>query len=164
MKKLLNIHSSFRDFMSCNLFDSDTINRTVGRMLTIIITLVLATYLLKWIQKVITLKLSEADNNQLISISGFLRCLLYILIVITVLSSAGVNLTLLLTVSAAGFVGLGFALKYLFQIIFSGILMIMDQFLHVGDDTGNAFVLNDLIPFSEGHREMVLNVPNLAFT
>ena len=84
-------------------------------MLTIIITLVLATYLLKWIQKVITLKLPETDNNQLVSSSGFLRCLLYILILITVLSSAGVNLTLLLTVSAAGFVGLGFALKYVFH-------------------------------------------------
>ena len=49
------------------------------------------------------------------------------------LHSSGIDLTVFLTASAALFVGLGFALQYLFQDIISGILIILDQSLHVGD-------------------------------
>jgi small-conductance mechanosensitive channel len=45
----------------------------------------------------------------------------------------GVNMSFLLTASAALLVGLGFALQQLFQDVISGILMIVDQSLHVGD-------------------------------
>ena len=42
-------------------------------------------------------------------------------------------MSVLLTASAALLVGLGFALQQLFQDIISGILIIIDQSLHVGD-------------------------------
>lgn len=45
----------------------------------------------------------------------------------------GVNMSFLLTASAALLVGLGFAMQQLFQDVISGILMIIDQSLHVGD-------------------------------
>ncbi len=42
-------------------------------------------------------------------------------------------MTLFFTASAALLVGIGFAMQQLFQDILSGILMILDQSLHVGD-------------------------------
>jgi small-conductance mechanosensitive channel len=133
MEEFQSILGSIREFLSYNIVDSETINITVGTLLTVVITLIIATYLLRLIHRLVTAKLPETDKNKFVSIFGFLKYLLYILIVITVLHSSGVNLTVLLTASAALFVGLGFALQYLFQDIISGIMMITDQSLHVGD-------------------------------
>ncbi len=169
MEKLQNILRAIRDFMSYNLFDSEKINITVATMLAIVIALVLATYLLKWIHKVVTAKLPEADKNRFVSIFVFLKYLLYILIVVTVLSSSGVNLTVLLTASAALFVGLGFALQYLFQDIISGILMIMDQSLRVGDiievdnKVGRVFEIRLRTTRAITRDDKVIVIPNHIF-
>ncbi|MDO6782393.1 mechanosensitive ion channel, partial [Marinovum sp. 1_MG-2023] len=80
--------------------------------------------------RIVVAKLPQDDKNKFLSIFNFLKYFFYILAVITVLHSSGVDLTVLLTASAALFVGLGFALQYLFQDIISGILIILDQSLH----------------------------------
>ena len=49
------------------------------------------------------------------------------------LKTSGVDVSVLLTASAAIFIGLGFALQQLFQDLISGVLIILDQSLHVGD-------------------------------
>ncbi|MEX0289125.1 MAG: mechanosensitive ion channel family protein [Flavobacteriaceae bacterium] len=133
MEKLQKILDAIRELLSYNIVDSENIDITVGTLISVIIALIIATYILKLIHRIVTAKLPEEDKNKFVSIFGFLKYLLYVLIVVTVLHSSGVNLTVLLTASAALFVGLGFALQYLFQDIISGILMILDQSLHVGD-------------------------------
>ncbi len=133
MEYFKEILSAVNGFLSRRIIDTDNIDITIGTLLTIIIVLVVVTYLLKLIHRFVTAKLPEADKNKFVSIFNFLKYLLYILIIITVLHASGVNLTVLLTASAALFVGLGFALQYLFQDIISGILIILDQSLHVGD-------------------------------
>ncbi|MRI02026.1 mechanosensitive ion channel [Kriegella sp. EG-1] len=133
MDSLDGISSVLRNFLSYPMIDTENIDITIGTLITIIIVLILVSVLLKLINKFVTKKLPLEDKNKFVSIFNFLRYLLYILVVITVLHSSGVNLTVLLTASAALFVGLGFALQYLFQDIISGIMMILDQSLHVGD-------------------------------
>ena len=133
MEKLNDIFDSIKDFLSTSLFDSETIHISVGTLLTIILVLILVSLVLRWVNKIVTKKLPEEDKNKFISIFNFLRYLLYVLMVVVVLHSSGVQMTALLTASAALFVGLGFALQYLFQDIISGVLMITDQSLHVGD-------------------------------
>lgn len=133
MKDLKDIFKYIMDFMSYKLVDSDKVDITIGTLFIIIIVLVVVTYLLKLILKIVIAKLPQDDKNKFLSIFSFLKYFLYILAVITVLHSSGVDLTVLLTASAALFVGLGFALQYLFQDIISGILIILDQSLHIGD-------------------------------
>ncbi len=105
----------------------------MSTLITIIFALILVSIVLRLVHRIVTKKLPSDDKNKFISIFNFLRYLLYILVIVIVLHSSGVNMTALLTASAALFVGLGFALQYLFQDIISGILMILDQSLHVGD-------------------------------
>nr|WP_238934716.1 mechanosensitive ion channel domain-containing protein [Aurantibacter crassamenti] len=119
--------------MTYQVINTKDIHITIGTLIAIVLVIILVSLLLKFINKFVTKKLPEEDKNKFVSIFNFLRYLLYILVVVTVLSSSGVDLTVLLTASAALFVGLGFALQYLFQDIISGIMMIMDQSLHVGD-------------------------------
>lgn len=122
-----------KDFLSLDIYKTDGVSITIGTFLLIIISCVLAFYLLKLIRRLITSKLPEEDKNKFVSIFKFINYLVYVLVVVIVLSTSGVNLTVLLTASAALFVGLGFALQHLFLDIISGILIILDQSLHVGD-------------------------------
>ena len=122
-----------KNILTTSLFPSDIVHITIGTVLLIIAALIFVSYLLKLIKKIVNAKLPEEDKNKFTSIFGFLKYLFYILVTVTVLHSSGIDLTVFLTASAALFVGLGFALQYLFQDIISGILIILDQSLHVGD-------------------------------
>lgn len=122
-----------KEFLSFVIYKSADISITISTVLLIIFGCILAYYTLRFLQKLITSKLPVDDRNKFISIFKFINYLIYVTVVIVVLSSSGVDLTVLLTASAALFVGLGFALQHLFQDIISGILIILDQSLHVGD-------------------------------
>jgi len=80
-----------------------------------------------------------------------------------------VDLTVLLTASAALFVGLGFALQYLFQDIISGILIILDQSLHVGDiievenKVGRVFEIRLRTTRALTRDDKVIVIPNHKF-
>ena len=133
MEQLNNIFSGFKDFLNYKIYDGEIANISVGTLLLIIVGIIVTSLILKIVHRLVTAKLPETDKNKFVSIFSFLKYLLYIFVIITVLHTSGVNLTVLLTASAALFVGLGFALQYLFQDIISGVLIIMDQSLHVGD-------------------------------
>ncbi len=133
MDRLNEIFSSIKEFLAYHIIDTEKIDITIGTLLSIIVALFLVGFILKFIHKLVTKKLPEGDKNKFVSIFSFLRYLLYVFVVIIVLHTSGVDLTVLMTASAALFVGLGFALQYLFQDIISGVMIIMDQSLHVGD-------------------------------
>lgn len=169
MEKLESIFKGIKNFLTYRIYDTDTIHITVGTFLTIILAIVAVTFILRIIHRIITAKLPEEDKNKFISIFGFLKYLFYILVVVTILHSSGVNLTVLLTASAALFVGLGFALQYLFQDIISGILIILDQSLHVGDiievedKVGRVFEIRLRTTRALTRDDKVIVIPNHKF-
>ncbi len=113
MEKLRTLLSKFNEYLSYQIYDSDSIHITVGTFLSIVIAVILVTYLLRIIHNVVVKNLPEADKNKFVSIFSFFKYLFYILVIIIILHTSGVNLTVLLTASAALFVGLGFALQTL---------------------------------------------------
>ncbi|WP_224484648.1 mechanosensitive ion channel family protein [Robertkochia aurantiaca] len=133
MKIIKDLLEDIRRFFSIPLYEGNDVSIQIGTILTILVGCLVAYYLLRLIRKLITAKLPATDKNKFISIFKFIQYLVYLLVVITVLNTSGVDLTVLLTASAALFVGLGFALQYLFQDIISGIMIILDQSLHIGD-------------------------------
>lgn len=169
MERLESIFQSLKDFLGWKIYDSDTIHLTVGTFLTIIIAIVAVTFILKLINKLVSRKLPEEDKNKFESIFGFIKYLFYILAVVTILNASGINLTVLLTASAALFVGLGFALQYLFQDIISGILIILDQSLHVGDiievenKVGRVFEIRLRTTRALTRDDKVIVIPNHKF-
>ncbi|MEL6916168.1 MAG: mechanosensitive ion channel domain-containing protein [Bacteroidota bacterium] len=169
MERLQDIFSAIKSFLQYKIYDSDDIHITIGTLLTIIVALIIITYTLRLVRRLVTAKLPEEDKNKFESIFGFLKYLFYILIVVTILHSSGVNLTVLLTASAALFVGLGFALQYLFQDIISGILIILDQSLHVGDiievegKVGRVFEIRLRTTRALTRDDKVIVIPNHKF-
>lgn len=169
MERLENIFRAIGEFLKWKIYDSDTIHITVGTFFAIIISIIIVTYLLRFVNALVSRKLPEEDKNKFESIFGFIKYLFYILAVVTVLHSSGVNLTVLLTASAALFVGLGFALQYLFQDIISGILIILDQSLHVGDiievesKVGRVFEIRLRTTRALTRDDKVIVIPNHKF-
>jgi len=169
MEQLRDIFSSIQDLLQKKIYDSDQIHITIATLLTIIIAIIAITFVLKLVRRIVTSKLPDEDKNKFESIFGFLKYLFYILVVLTILHGSGVNLTVLLTASAALFVGLGFALQYLFQDIISGILIILDQSLHVGDiievegKVGRVFEIRLRTTRALTRDDKVIVIPNHKF-
>lgn len=106
---------------------------TVGLVLMFFLAIFITKQFLKFLRFFLTKKFPSDDRKKFISIFIFIKYILYVIILLITLSAAGINLTLLVTASAALFVGLGFALKNLFQDIIAGIYIILDKSLFVGD-------------------------------
>ena len=169
IKTLRNFWEAIIGFLTKPIYESDTVPLTVGTLITIVVVIAAINVLLKIIKKVVNSRLAEEDKNKFVSIFGFARYLFYILAIITILHASGLNLTVFLTASAALFVGLGFALQYLFQDIISGILIILDQSLHVGDvveiegKVGKVTEINLRTTRAVTRDDKVLVIPNHKF-
>ncbi len=169
MEKLKDFFNGLNEFLSYKIWNGDKVDITAATFLTIIISIIVVNFFLKLIHKLVTAKLPEEDKNKFISVFGFLRYLFYIFVVLVILHTSGVNLTVLLTASAALFVGLGFALQYLFQDIISGILIIMDQSLRVGDivevnqKVGRVFEIRLRTTRALTRDDKVIIIPNHQF-
>jgi len=169
MGKLKQLLKSVANFLNYSIYDSEEISITIKTFIAIILALIFITYLLKLIHKLATSKLPLEDKNKFESIFGFLKYLFYILAVVTILHASGVNLTVVLTASTALFVGLGFALQHLFQDIISGILIILDQSLHVGDiievedKVGRVFEIRLRTTRALTRDDKVIVIPNHVF-
>ena len=125
------------DFFRLNILSFESggnqIKITVGLVLLLIFTFVITSVFLRWIRVFLTRKLQQNDKLKFISVFRFIKYLVYLIVVILTLSSAGIDITILLTASAAFFVGLGLALQGLIQDMIGGMFIIIDKTLLVGD-------------------------------
>jgi len=168
-----DIWGSIKAFFNFGLHlgtDENPVDITVGTLLLVIIAFIIAGRLLKLGQKLVSKRLPEDDRNKFNSIFTFLKYLIYVLVVIAVLNASGVDVTVFLTASAALFVGLGFALQTLFQDVLSGIFIILDQTLHIGDivefddgKIGRVFDIKLRTTRAQTRDDKVIVIPNHKF-
>ncbi len=97
------------------------------------IVLIFTTYLLRWIKKLVTRKMPDEDKVKFNTVFSFARWIIYIIVMLIVFDSIGINVTAVFAASAALLIGVGLALQTLFQDIISGIFILIDQSVHVGD-------------------------------
>lgn len=129
----MEVFDKLKELFGLSLIKTEEINLTFGAIIALVVALILTTWVLKIFRKVVTRNIPAEDKNKFISIFQFAQYLIYVFVVMFTLRASGVDISVLLTASAAIFIGLGFALQQLFQDIISGILIILDQSLHVGD-------------------------------
>ncbi|WP_051224425.1 mechanosensitive ion channel family protein [Flavobacterium tegetincola] len=122
-----------REVLGLSLIKTDDINVTIGALIAVVFAFILSSFTLRLIRKLITRNLPIDDTNKFISIFQFIKYLVYIFVTMFALRISGVDISVLLTASAAIFIGLGFALQQLFQDLIAGVLIILDQSLKVGD-------------------------------
>lgn len=112
---------------------NDHIGISVKTVLLTTVIIIVAAYALKLFKKLIKNRLGTNDQNKFDTVFSFVKWLIYIVIFLTTLSSSGVNVSAIFAASAALLIGIGLALQTFFQDIISGIFIILDQSVHVGD-------------------------------
>ncbi|WP_084399454.1 mechanosensitive ion channel family protein [Pseudotamlana agarivorans] len=121
------------DFSYASEGDTHEIVLKVKYVLLVAIVLLVTTYVLRWVKGVVTRKMPPDDKVKFTTVFSFARWLIYIIVILVVFDSIGVNVTAIFAASAALLIGIGLALQTLFQDIISGIFILVDQTVHVGD-------------------------------
>ncbi|MFC2109396.1 mechanosensitive ion channel family protein [Bacteroidota bacterium] len=106
---------------------------SVKSILATIFLFFLASLILRGIRKIVTKKLTLDESIKFISFFNYIKYFVFLIIFLVALNNSGVEITAILTGAAALMIGVGLALQTLFQDIISGVLILVDQSLHVND-------------------------------
>jgi small-conductance mechanosensitive channel len=121
------------EFINYNFINGENVKISLLDLMLLFLAITATSIVLKLIQKLFSKKLPVADKKKFNSVFQVVKYIVYLFVIVLMLNATGVNVNVFLTASAALFVGLGFALQTFFQDIISGVLIILDQSLHVGD-------------------------------
>ena len=89
--------------------------------------------MLRFANRVIFKRLEEDAQYKFKSIFTFFNYFIYVVVILITFDNIGVDVTAIFAASAALLVGVGLALQTFIQDIISGIFIIADQAVHVGD-------------------------------
>ena len=148
---------------------NNSINITVGLLITLVLVLLGTSIILKSLRNLFTRKMEDEDRLKFFSIFKYVRYLIYVVVILLTMSAAGIDITLLITASAALFVGIGLALQELIQDVIAGILILVDKSLRVGDivelegKIGKVFEIKLRSTRALTRDDKVLIIPNHKF-
>jgi len=128
-----SVWENIQNFLNQHMDIGKDISISVQDVLIIITVIFITTIILKVIFKLLTRRLPDDDKAKFNVVYGYFRWLFYLIIFLVTLDSVGVDVTTVLTASAALLIGIGLALQTLFQDIISGVFILLDQSVHVGD-------------------------------
>jgi small-conductance mechanosensitive channel len=161
-----------RDFLNAGLHLGEgekSIHITVGLLLLVTLSFIATKFLMNWLRKFITRKMDGEDRMKFITIFKYIRYVIYVAVILLTMSAAGIDITLLITASAALFVGVGLALQELFQDILGGILIVTDKSLRVGDivevdgRVGKVLEIKLRTTLAQTRDDKVMVIPNHKF-
>jgi len=112
---------------------SEEINITVRGLIFVVVAIVITSFLLKLVRRFTTRKMPINDKQKFVTVFGYIRWFVFLIIFLVALNASGVNVTAVFAASAALLIGVGLALQTLFQDILSGIFILVDQSVHAGD-------------------------------
>ena len=112
---------------------SEEISISFKGLLFVVIALIVTAFVLKLLRRFITRKIPANDKVKFVSVFSYIRWVVFIAIFLVAMDASGVNVTAIFAASAVLLIGVGLALQTLFQDIISGIFILVDQSVHVGD-------------------------------
>jgi len=128
-----SIWENIKDFLHLHIDFTDKISVSILDLLIIVTVIFITTILLKIILKISTKNLPEENKSKFNVVYGYFKWLIYLVILLITLDNIGVNITAVFAASAALLIGIGLALQTLFQDIISGVFILIDQTVRVGD-------------------------------
>lgn len=146
-----------------------SIHITVGLLLLLTLAFLLTSTILQGLRRFFTRKMENDDKLKFISIFKFIKYLVYVVVILFTMSAAGINITILITASAALFVGLGLALQEIFQDFIGGVFIIVDKSLRIGDiieidnKVGRVFEIKLRTTRAITRDDKVIMIPNHKF-
>ncbi|WP_179336620.1 mechanosensitive ion channel family protein [Winogradskyella ludwigii] len=124
---------NIKDFLGLHMNIGKDISVSILDVLIVISAIFVTSVVLRIALRIITRNLPNDDKGKFNVVYGYFRWLVYLIIFLITLHSVGVNVTAVFAASAALLIGIGLALQTLFQDIISGVFILIDQTVHVGD-------------------------------
>ncbi|NJM15536.1 MAG: mechanosensitive ion channel [Bacteroidales bacterium] len=124
-----------RDILSYNIVSTKTFSLSVYH-LVIVLLVILATNLIIWVIKRIfkrQQKKETVDIGKSQAIFQIVKYAIWVIAISLTLDTIGIKITILLAGSAALLVGLGLGLQQIFQDIVSGVVILFERVIKVGD-------------------------------
>ena len=128
-----SVWETISDFLSIHFDFGNKISISILDLLIVVTVIFITTLILRFLLRIITRNLPMDDKSKFDVVYGYFRWLIYLVILLVTLDSVGVDVTAVFAASAALLIGIGLALQTLFQDIISGVFILIDQSVHVGD-------------------------------
>ncbi len=125
--------SELREFLDTTFQLTENISISIKDVFILIAVLLVAKILTTLIKRVVTRKMPKEDAKKFRVVFSYVQWFTYFVILLITFHALGVNLSGVLAASAALLIGIGLALQTLFQDIISGVFILVDQSVHVGD-------------------------------
>ena len=163
---------SFDDFWYFELFSLGDFSITVGTIALVIIIILAARGIVWLVSRLLTLRMRRVkgvDEGRRHAILSITQYFVYTLSAFLILEAIGVNVTVLVAGSTALFVGLGFGLQSTFNDFVSGIILLFEGSLQIGDivevddEVGRVIKIGIRTSHIVTRRDVNLIVPNSKF-
>tara|TARA_B100000530_G_scaffold322957_1_gene258405 strand:+ start:840 stop:1685 length:846 start_codon:yes stop_codon:yes gene_type:complete len=120
-------------FINTEIPLGESIFITPRSIIIVLIVFFITWLILKAIRKIVHRALADEAKIKFKSIFSFFNYFVYIVVTLVTIDTLGIDLTGFYAASAALLVGVGLALQTFIQDIISGVFIIADQAVHVGD-------------------------------
>lgn len=126
---------TLKSFLEYQLLESKDFSITVYEILIILLILIITVIIVRVLRRIFRKREEnkQFDPGRSHAIMQILKYVLWITAILISLDTVGIKLTLLLAGSAALLVGLGLGLQQIFQDVLSGIVILFEGSLKVGD-------------------------------
>ncbi len=129
----MNLINKILEFFNHQFSIGKSVSFTPKTILIILLVFILTSFFLKLFRKIIYRTLSNDAKTKFKSVFSFFNYFIYIIVLLITLQNIGADVTAIFAASAALLVGVGLALQTFIQDIISGIFILVDQSVHVGD-------------------------------
>ena len=125
----------FEDLMQYKVLELDNIQISVGHLILVVLIFFLVFIFLRLIKRILKKAVSKGklEKGSLYSIYQIIKYFIWVLYALIALQTIGFNLTVLLAGSAALLVGLGLGIQQLFNDYASGIILLFERNVKLGD-------------------------------
>jgi small-conductance mechanosensitive channel len=127
---------NINNFFDYQLINTSRIQLTVYEVLMVIVAFLVGFLLVQITKKILYKKAeskSKSNAGRYYAFAQLLKYLIYIITIFAVLDLLGINMTMFKTGSAALLVGLGFGLQHTFNDFVSGVIILAEGSLQVGN-------------------------------
>ena len=130
---IMNLINKIIDLLNYKFTIGSSVSFTPKTVLFVILVLLLTNFMLKILRKLLFRTLSKDTRVKFKSLFSFINYFVYIVVSLIILQNVGVDVTAIFAASAALLVGVGLALQTFIQDIISGIFILVDKSVLVGD-------------------------------
>ncbi len=127
-----NIEFTFREILDFKLFTVGKADISVSSLIFLVIFILALNFIVKIIRKLIY-RSQKLDESKKFTIFSLIKYVLYVVGFILGMNMIGINVSVLMGASAALLVGIGVGLQNIFSDFVSGIVLLLDSSIKVGD-------------------------------